>query len=156
MIVVKPPQKLSEIPADKFSIFTAGSIEMGAAEDWQLRVEKEMAKSDIVIFNPRRNFWDTGWQQTIHDPNFREQVEWELEAMERVDLIIMNILADTKAPISLLELGLFGRIPGKMIVHCEEGFWRKGNVDVVCKRYGIKQVKSFNELLNEIKYLNHI
>lgn len=55
----------------------------------------------------------------------------------------------TKSPISLLELGLFART-GKLIVVCPKGFWRKGNVDIVCKRYEVKQVETIEEA---IKYI---
>jgi hypothetical protein len=57
---------------------------------------------------------------------------------------------NTKSPISLLELGLYAS-SGKMIVYCPEGFWRKGNVDIVAQRYDITQVNSFNELLIALK-----
>jgi hypothetical protein len=43
---------------------------------------------------------------------------------------------NTKSPISLLELGLFAQSK-KLIVCCPRGFWRKGNVDITCDRYGI-------------------
>ena len=39
----------------------------------------------------------------------------------------------------------------KVIVCCPIGFWRKGNIDVVCQRYHIKQVETINELVKEIK-----
>lgn len=45
----------------------------------------------------------------------------------------------------MMELGLFAN-SGKLMVCCEDGFWRKGNVDIVCKRKGIDQYKTFDEL----------
>jgi hypothetical protein len=36
--------------------------------------------------------------------------------------------------------------PSKAIVCCPEGYWRKGNVDVICQRYGITQVESLYDL----------
>ena len=51
-----------------------------------------------------------------------------------------------------MELGLFaGRMPGKLIVYCPEGFWRKGNVDITCKYYGVRQVGSEIGLWTELK-----
>ena len=76
---------------------------------------------DIVIFNPRRDDWDSSWSQNKINPKFREQVEWELAALEKTNLIAMYFEPDTKSPVSLLELGLFAR-SGKMIVCCPEGF----------------------------------
>jgi hypothetical protein len=56
----------------------------------------------------------------------------------------------TKAPISLLELGLIA--PRKQaVVCCPPGFWRKTNVDVICDRFEIQQVNSLEDLVNEIE-----
>jgi hypothetical protein len=141
--VIKPPYR-------KLSIFLAGSIEMGLAEDWQTKIENELSGHDITIYNPRRDSWDSSWVQSIHNEQFREQVEWELDHLDKSDVIVMYFDENTKSPISLLELGLYAS-SGKMIVYCPEGFWRKGNVDIVSKRYDIRQVNSFSELLIAIK-----
>ncbi|GAB4577836.1 MAG: hypothetical protein Fur0022_05680 [Anaerolineales bacterium] len=140
--IIKPPAPLEE----GFSIFLAGSIEMGTAEDWQTRLEQRLSSYDILIFNPRRDHWDPSWAQTPDNPPFREQVEWELAALERATLIVMYLDPATKSPVSLLELGLFGR-SGKMVVCCPAGFWRKGNVDIVCERYGIEQVEALEGVI---------
>lgn len=141
--VIKPPFR-------KLSIFLAGSIEMGVAEDWQSKIEDELKDYNVTIFNPRRESWDNTWEQTIHNPDFKEQVEWELDHLDKADIILMYFDENTKSPISLLELGLYAS-SGKMIVYCPEGFWRKGNVDIVADRYDIKQVSSFNELLRAVR-----
>jgi hypothetical protein len=120
-------------------MFLAGSIEMGVAEDWQSRVATAFADRDeLVLLNPRRDAWDASWEQSIDNPVFREQVEWELEGLARADVIALCLVPGTKSPISLLELGLHAA-SGKVVVHCPAGFWRKGNVDVVCAKYGLEQ-----------------
>jgi hypothetical protein len=141
--VVKPPAPLL-LDAGQTSVFLAGSIEMGAAADWQRQVEGALDDLPVVILNPRRNEWDASWVQSIGNPQFREQVEWELEAQERADVIGMYFAPATKAPVTLLELGLFAR-SGQLVVCCPEGFWRKGNVEVVCARYGVPLVGEFTE-----------
>lgn len=147
MILVKPPH---EIPNSGFLIFCAGSIEMGVAEPWADKVAEALKDSDATLLNPRRNFWDQNWNASADDKNFAGQVNWELDGLEKSDLIIMYFDPTTKSPISLLELGLFGR-DGKMIVCCPEGFWKKGNVDLVCRKYGIQQVNSIDELIAEVQ-----
>lgn len=132
-----------------FSVFLGGSIEMGKALNWQTQIEKELAGLEILIFNPRRDEWDPSWGPDGNDPHFREQVEWELSALEKANIIVLYFDPATHAPISLLELGLFGRT-GKMIVCCPAGFWRKGNVDIVCQRYAIQQVDSLDELVSAV------
>ena len=102
-----------------------------------------------IIFNPRRDSWDASWKQSIDNPQFKEQVTWELNALEKADIIIMFFAAKTKSPISLLELGLFAQ-SGKLKVVVEEEFWRKGNVDIVCERYNIRQFKSLEELTEHL------
>lgn len=133
-----------------FSIFLAGSIEMGKAEDWQTAVEKQLSEYPVDIYNPRRDDWDSSWEQKIENEQFRGQVLWELNSLQRADCILMYLSPGTMSPISLLELGLFAK-SGKLIVVCPEGFWRKGNVDIVCAKYHIWRYDSLNEGIDHIK-----
>src|SRR5438270_700084 len=102
--VLKPPAPL-EWSNDLRTVFLAGSIEMGHAEPWQAAVESALRDEDVLILNPRRDEWDDTWEQSIHNEQFRGQVEWELAGQERADLIAMYFAPDTKAPVTLLELG---------------------------------------------------
>ena len=125
-------------------LYLAGSIEMGA--DWQENTVAALRDYQGTILNPRRDHWDRwdrSWAQSIHNEQFREQFEWELSAQEQANLIALYLSPGTRSPISLLELGLFKR--QSMIVCCPEGFWRKRNVDIVCSRYGIKNVDSIED-----------
>ena len=38
---------------------------------------------------------------------------------------------------------------GKVVVLCPDGYWRKGNVDIVCARHEIPQVDDFDALVRE-------
>jgi hypothetical protein len=64
--------------------------------------------------------------------------------LEQADIILIYFKAGSQSPISLLELGLYAR-SGKLSVVCEEGFWRKGNVDIVCDRYAIPMFESIKD-----------
>jgi hypothetical protein len=143
MKVLKAPQPLPPhrrkgvIP---HSLFLAGSIEMGVAEDWQTSLTKYISvpehnvKCDY-IFNPRRDDWDSTWH--ADSAAFKEQVSWEMTALDCASTIIMYFDPATKSPISLLELGLHAD-SGKIIVCCPKGFWRRGNVEMVCERFDIR------------------
>ncbi|NER16630.1 nucleoside 2-deoxyribosyltransferase domain-containing protein [Spongiivirga citrea] len=135
---------------DHFCVFLAGSIESDKAERWQETIINALKDNAITILNPRRASWDNSWEQSINNTEFKEQVNWELMGLEQCDMVIMYFDPSTKSPISLLELGLFAQ-SGKLVVCCPDGFWRKGNVDVVCKRYTVDQVDSLEELINKIK-----
>lgn len=151
MIEVKAPNDYSS-HKKMMSVFLAGSIEMGTAEDWQAKVVAALAPTSVLLLNPRRDNWNAGWEQKIDNPPFREQVEWELNALEAADIIIFYFAPNTKSPITLLELGLHAaKSPEKLLVCCPEGFWRKGNVDIVCAKYGVRQVATMEALLMALK-----
>lgn len=144
-----PPDSIDLAP-DEYSIFLAGSIDLGKAIDWQQQVTEHLSDTDAVFLNPRRPQWDSTWEQTITNSLFREQVEWELQGMERANTIAFYFAPQSQAPITLLELGLAAR-GKKAIVCCAEDYWRKGNVDVVCQFYGVQQVATLDELINTLR-----
>ena len=150
MKVIKPPAELDH--STEPTIFLGGSIEMGKAEDWQTRLANDLENTECTIWNPRRDDWNVAWKQ---DPtpgtNFYNQVEWELDAQEWADIIVYYFDPATKSPITLLELGLFKN--RKVIVCCPDGFWRKGNVVMVCNRYNIELVETYDDLLDRLKYI---
>lgn len=152
--VIKSPNR--PIVAGWTNIFLAGSIEMGVAENWQ---DKVISSNKLMVnfYNPRRDDWDSSWSQDINDPQFYEQVTWELDMLDKADFIFMYFDPNTKSPISLLELGLYAnmshrhRSKSKLIVCCPDGFWRKGNVDIVCQRYNIPMFTNLETALVELK-----
>jgi hypothetical protein len=131
-------------------VFLAGSIEMGNAPNWQADLIAALADRDLTILDPRRAEWDASWRQSIDEPKFRGQVEWELDGLERADLIAMWFAPETKAPITLLELGLHAR-GGKVVVGCPDGYWRKGNIEIVCARFGLPLVGEWNAFVAAVR-----
>lgn len=149
MRVVKAPNRIED--PTELTVFLAGSIEMGTAVDWQTYITNELKDTSVVLYNPRRDDWDASWEQTIDNPQFNEQVTWELEHLEKSQLIVIYFDPNTKSPISLLELGLFASEVAPVLVCCPEGFYRKGNVDIVCDRYDVAQVDTLDEIVDRIK-----
>jgi len=153
MIEVKAPNQLpfGTLPV----VFLSGSIEMGVAEKWQDKIVSrlqnisQLQELNFLVLNPRRDDWDSTWTQNVDNPKFREQVEWELSSMEVADIIPMYFDPATKSPITLLEFGLYAR-SGKLVVCCPEGFWKKGNVDVVCERYHVDTAENLTGLVAEV------
>lgn len=132
------------------SVFLAGSIEMGKAKNWQTQFTEAMQDYNVRILNPRRDDWDSSWEQKKDNAKFRQQVEWELDALEHANIIVMYFDPATQSPISMLELGLHAE-SGKLLVCCPEGFWRKGNVDIVCEKYGIEQFDTLEDLIERVQ-----
>ena len=148
---MKHIKAVGNIPNKGERLFLAGSIEMGAAENWQDRVAKFLEKTDWILLNPRRDDWDSSWVQSKDNPQFREQVEWELQGLEMADKVLVYFDPNTKSPITLLELGfLVGyHDPEKIIVVCPEGFYRKGNVDIFCERHDVEVYVGLENALHE-------
>jgi len=125
---------------------------LGKAIDWQASLAQAfLAKHpEIILANPRRLDWNSSWEQSIHHPEFNEQVTWELDHIERADLVIFFFQPDTYSPITLLELGKRLEHPNaatNTLVCCPAGFWRKGNVEIVCHRAGVPLLDNLDELV---------
>lgn len=146
--LVRSPQP---VPADdRLKVFLAGSIDMGGTTDWQAQLARELADEGVVLLNPRREDWNPAWKPVAEEPEFRRQVEWELTALQRADVIAMYLAPGSQAPVSLLELGLHAS-SGKVLLACPDGFWRKGNVDIVAQRYGIPSYDSLPALAQAVR-----
>lgn len=122
---------------NSFTVFLAGTIDADKGSvDWQHKICKKIEdttdnKYRITIYNPRREeFPDSGSSEV------RRQIKWEHKHMDDADLIVMNILEDSKSPISLMEMGMYAE-SGKLVVFCKAGFYRYDNVQMVCKKYNV-------------------
>ena len=152
MNVLIPPQRMNA--GNQIVVFLAGSIEMGAAKEWQQQaidlfdsMIPEEQRSDYLILNPRRPDWDSSWKQEYEDPQFYQQVKWELRGLKEADYVLVYFDPATKSPISLLELGAFYN---KAVVVCPEGFWRKGNIDIFCEEFNVKQAPDLKSAVEQI------
>lgn len=148
MKIITAPNRIGQ--SQKPVVFLAGSIEMGKAEDWQSKIASDLAKYKGTLLNPRREHWQSDWKQTIANKKFKQQVEWELSGLEKSDYVIMYFAPGSKSPISLLELGLFARAH-KIICCCPKKFWRRGNVEFICRRFKIPLYNSLDELIKQLK-----
>lgn len=137
-------------------VFLAGSIEMGAAVDWQTKAGAILSNAGFIVLNPRRDDWDSSWEQTIENEEFSKQVKWELEGLEKSDAILVHIDPETKSPITLLELGLLSQLkPKATFISCPMGFWRRGNIEILVDRYNMELYDNLEESIgNVIRYLN--
>jgi hypothetical protein len=131
------------------TVFLAGSIEMGKATNWQEEVSFVFDKKKFNVLNPRREDWDASWVQEFTNPQFYQQVDWELRGQEEADFILMYLAPETISPISLLETGLFAD-SGKLYVACPKGYARRGNVEILCSKYDIPFYSSIEGAVSRI------
>lgn len=136
----------NEAPREVKSIFLAGSTSGINNSDWRERLSTALTDVPVTIYNPYRADWDSSWREDINFAPYREQVEWELEKQDKADIVVIYFHPATQASISLLEFGLCARVPGKAVVVCPEGYWKRGNVQIVCKKYGVEIVDNDDRL----------
>ncbi|OAL53250.1 hypothetical protein IQ07DRAFT_561915 [Pyrenochaeta sp. DS3sAY3a] len=129
----------------KFSVFTAGSIEMGKAVQWQKLMAVRLSHLPITVNNPRRGHWDNSLSKDAAAEELKKQIAWELYALEQADVICFFFDVTTISPVTLLELGLWAA-SGKIVVCCAPKYHRSGNVKITCEHYGVPFVTTFDEL----------
>lgn len=157
MLLYTAPEKITSTGrADEPNIFLAGSIEQGKAVEWQQKMIGALSQFPVTVFNPRRASWDESMVQDISNPIFSEQVCWELDQLELSDIVFFYFQAGTLSPITLMELGIvatwvnMAKDPPYVVLVCEDGFWRAGNVQVLCERAGIRILPTLERGLNHL------
>lgn len=165
--LIPAPQRPATITHPTRSVFLAGSTSStlpGPSSDWRGSLASRLSNYPVTIYDPARSDWDETWQESEECGVWREQVAWELDMQEQAAVVVVWFARDTKAPVSLLELGMVanevfggegsgdgdgdGERRSKAVVVCEEGFWKQGNVKMVCKKYGVEVVDGFEELVD--------
>lgn len=152
MNILYPPVPVPHYLDNSRLIFLGGSIEMGVAKNWQAQISQDLESLNLILLNPRRLDWDSSWVQSIENPEFNKQVNWELNGIERAGLVIFYFDENTKSPITLMELGYAAGLQKKSIIYCPKSFWRRGNVEIMVDRNrGVfKMVESYEELVSEV------
>jgi len=145
--VFVPPKMINKQSA-RLSIFLAGSIEMGTCENWQETVIEHFDEKYVDFYNPRRVDWDASWSQGFEQPQFYQQVAWEMDSLDFADVVVFYFDPKTKSPISLLELGLYK--DKNPIVCVPEGYWRKGNIEMVCNKYELQLCHDMESFMTAI------
>jgi len=121
---------LVTISRNKPTLFLAGSIDLELEGNWRLEISNELG-TNINYLDPTHvnhaKLDKLGWQ---------EHIEWELEAMEMADFILLNFLPEAQSPISLVELGL-NSLSKKLVVSCPPEFHQSQYVHVFCNHYSL-------------------
>ena len=132
------------------SMFLAGTTTAVGNVDWREVLSASLSEYPVTIFNPNRPDWDSTWREDITFDPYREQVLWELDKQTRADLVVVYFHPATVAPISLLEFGLSAQVPGKVIAIAPEGYSKRGNVQLVCQKFGIEFLENIDKLHDTI------
>ena len=145
MIEVKAPNEVH-------TLFLAGSIEMGTAENWQQTVVDYFESEEIVIYNPRREDWDASWNATPYNEHLEEQIKWEHKHIMESEYVLFNFDPATKSPVTLMELGMMLSFPNKnnITVCCPPKYWRYLNVRTFCTTHNIYWTDNLDDALKRM------
>lgn len=127
----------------EFSVFLAGTIDAGASVDWQTEFANQYSSCPILFYNPRN-------EKFSEEDDISKQINWELDHLDFCDVIVMNILGDSKSPITLLELGIYSK-SNKLLVCCPPEFYRFDNVKIVCERLNIPRYDNIEDLHSKFR-----
>lgn len=134
---------LAKIKKDNTPIlFLAGSIT--GEDNWRTIIINELTNYNVKIINPHT--------EDHENNNIKQQTLWELDAMETADIIAMYFASGSNSAISLFEFGLFVNTK-KLIVCCENDFWKKDYINIICEKYGIKNYKNIQKFISNIKIM---
>ncbi len=136
-----PPQANS-----KKLVFLAGSMCIDKEDNWRKNVIKNYA-NDFDFIDPTNEN-----HNLLNDSLMKKHINWELEGLELSDIIFMNLLPESKSPISMVELGLYAR-SNKLIICCPENFYQYRYINALAKKYN---VTLFSELDKGIQYLKKL
>lgn len=139
-----------EPPRGVKSVFLAGTTSEVDSADWRETLASSLSKHPVTIYNPYRADWDSTWREDATFAPYREQVLWELDKQAKADLVVVYFHPATQAPVSLLEFGLWAQVPGKVIAVCPEGYWKRGNVQIVCHKLGVEMLDDIDELAGAV------
>jgi hypothetical protein len=162
-VITAPTPRFGD--ACNLRVFLAGSIDMGSAVDWQSELIERASSFDdkyVTFYNPRRSKVFSG-EQSLYNDDFAGQVNWEIDHIDRANIVVFYITAESKAPITMFELGYFmGKTMDdanresvdqkpRVVVGVEQGFWRRGNIEVMCDRFGVQLYDNLDDVASVLE-----
>jgi hypothetical protein len=86
--------------------------------------------------------------ENLNSLDVKLHIQWELDALEMSDKILLNFLPDALSPISLVELGLYVS-SNKLIVVWPKEFYKSSYVHILCEEYNTLIFNKINTALTE-------
>ncbi|CAE7025486.1 hypothetical protein P3342_005599 [Pyrenophora teres f. teres] len=146
-VIHKPPHRTD---VEIVSVILYGGMSTDTKKNWRADLSASLSDLPIAILDPTCDAWDSTWIEDISFQPFKDQAKWEMDHAGVADVIVFHFGGKSDQPITLLELGLYAHT-GKAVVCCQEDFSKKGNVQIVCERYGIAMCDTVEELRKKVR-----
>lgn len=138
--------EMINLMGNNISFFLGGTIDNGASKDWQKDlIEMTSDVSDVVLISPRRDDWNAD----ATDTELENQIIWERYFQKKVDFKIYHFEDGSISPITLLELGEYGK-GSDTIVSVTPKYQRYMNVKMFCDENNIMMVDSVDDIYDFI------
>lgn len=146
-IIKAPNEVYSAYVRNSIKIFLAGGITN--CPDWQSYVVGELSDiPNLTIYNPRRSEIKLGDRKVLE-----QQITWEFQHLEMVDIVLFWFSGGSLNPISLYELGMWGNSMDRpMIIGCDPAYERKDDIEIQCKlaRPDMRVYDSLTDMITEL------
>lgn len=147
-LVIKAPLRGYAI-GKRVSIFLAGTTKNTKWRETLVDSCEEL-RDEVVFYDPTRQDWDSTWREHEDDARWRQQYDWEQDALRRADIKVFCFLETSDAPISLLEFGLAIPPDGvrieDIVVCVSPDYPKAAYVRSLCQRHHISFVCHVEEL----------
>ncbi len=128
------------------SLFLAGGI--SECRDWQIDLIKMLKNEDLVLINPKREFYD------LNDSELEDQqIVWEYNHIKQASAVSFWFPNETLCPITLYELGKCTQFSKPLFIGMDQKYGRKNNLEIQLRLElpQIKIVYSLEDLAKQIK-----
>jgi len=128
------------------TVFLAGGI--SGCPDWQKEFVEMLKYTNVVLFNPRRENFPMGDRS-----EGRRQILWEVEYLNKADIVIFWFPMETICPIVLFELGSYSMIDKPIFVGVHPEYSRRFDVDIqlMIRRPDVVIVDSLEALAEQLR-----
>ena len=125
------PKKDIVVSTNK-TIYLGGTIH--SKNNWQKDVVNHFRDQGYDVYNPVKR-----WGKDIVQAELDKFIEWQLDALEKADIIVLNIDEHSRSFTRLFEFGLYANLPSKkMTVYCSPKSPIFTHVRVTCKKYNVE------------------
>ena len=137
LVIHRPPlKKIHSLDYTRHRVYFSGAM---TGEDWQSKFTTKLEDLRVDVFCPRYPS-----SHTVPAPD--GLFEWEIDHMSIANVIAFNFISNEDCSSALIALGMYARTD-RIIVCCDDEFYKKGDIDALCDREDIPQVDSLDLLI---------
>jgi hypothetical protein len=134
------------------SVFLAGVAKDAAPECWKAMAVVGLAGLSVAVWNSTVSSREASWNDCVENAERQQRVEWERQAAEQADVIIVYFYDWGRQEEAWLEWEEIAKTRGAHVVVCspEEYEWN-WQVEIAAQQCGAQVVHSLDEAIAEVR-----